>query len=267
MKKLLFILLLVVAAVFGADAKVKGKVVKGNSIEVWTDTTGTYTLMYEGSGRQSLADYAPICTLEVSGTVGYEDFIDVNTAPREARTIGVYDSENRRVGEIRLAALKSKSAKTPLYSFGVLTDVHYGVPKIDPVNDFERALDFFAAQGASMVCVCGDISEKGLEEDFKAVGEALICTDNGTYGTHGFVSDLLREHIGSYTSVCACGPKPMLRALAMLAEEAGIPCQVSMEERMGCGFGACMGCSCKTKYGNKRICKDGPVMEREEIIW
>lgn len=185
MKKLLFILLLVVAAVFGADAKVKGKVVKGNSIEVWTDTPGTYTLMYEGNGRQSLADYAPICTLEVSGTVGYEDFIDVNTAPREARTIGVYDSENRRVGEIRLAALKSKSAKTPLYSFGVLTDVHYGVPKIDPVNDFERALDFFAAQGASMVCVCGDISEKGLEEDFKAYANTVARSKIPVYTTTG----------------------------------------------------------------------------------
>lgn len=117
-----------------------------------------------------------------------------------------------------------------------------------------------------------DVSAVILEEDFKAVGEALICTDNGTYGTHGFVSDLLREHIGSYTSVCACGPKPMLRALAMLAEEAGIPCQVSMEERMGCGIGACLVCACglkgengETKYGH--VCKNGPVFDAKEVEW
>jgi dihydroorotate dehydrogenase electron transfer subunit len=86
------------------------------------------------------------------------------------------------------------------------------------------------------------------------------------------VSDLLREHIGSYTSVCACGPKPMLRALAMLAEEAGIPCQVSMEERMGCGIGACLVCACglkgengETQYGH--VCKNGPVFDAKEVEW
>lgn len=117
-----------------------------------------------------------------------------------------------------------------------------------------------------------DSSAVILEEDFKEVGEVMICTDNGTYGTHGFVSDLLREHIASYTSVCACGPKPMLRALAMLAQEADIPCQVSMEERMGCGIGACLVCACslkgengETKYGH--VCKNGPVFDAKEVEW
>ena len=67
-----------------------------------------------------------------------------------------------------------------------------------------------------------------------------------------------------YTYVYSCGPEPMLKALYNKSETSG---QFSFEERMGCGFGACMGCSCKTKYGNKRICKDGPVLEKEEIIW
>ena len=67
--------------------------------------------------------------------------------------------------------------------------------------------------------------------------------------------------------VMACGPTPMLAAVQALCETYGVPCQLSLEERMGCGFGACMGCSCKTKYGNKRICKDGPVLEKEEIVW
>ena len=69
-----------------------------------------------------------------------------------------------------------------------------------------------------------------------------------------------------YDSLYACGPEPMLRAVDAAAPE-GIPGQLSFEERMGCGFGACMGCSCQTKYGAKRICKDGPVLERSEIIW
>ena len=70
-----------------------------------------------------------------------------------------------------------------------------------------------------------------------------------------------------YAAVMACGPKIMLKTTYEAAKQAGVPCYVSMEERMGCGFGACMGCSCKTKYGNKRICKDGPVLEKEEIVW
>ena len=85
------------------------------------------------------------------------------------------------------------------------------------------------------------------------------------------MTDLLRERIAvkekPCTGILACGPTPMLKAIAAFAQEHQIPCQVSLEERMGCGFGACMGCSCKTKYGNKRICKDGPVLVKEEIIW
>ena len=102
-----------------------------------------------------------------------------------------------------------------------------------------------------------------------------ICTDDGSYGAHGFVSDLLRLHsdTNDFTGVCACGPKPMLKALAQIAEELGIPCQVSMEERMGCGIGACLVCACELKlkdgegvrYGH--VCKDGPVFDAKEVIW
>ena len=113
-----------------------------------------------------------------------------------------------------------------------------------------------------------------LEHDFEAVGTTHICTDDGSYGVHGFVSDVLKMHLDSFTGVCACGPKPMLKALAALAEEAGIPCQVSMEERMGCGIGACLVCACELKlkdgqegvrYGH--VCKDGPVFDAKEVVW
>lgn len=102
-----------------------------------------------------------------------------------------------------------------------------------------------------------------LESDFKALGaEVFVATADGSYGVKGFVTDAMKEI--EYTYFFTCGPMPMFKAIEAVAVTSG---QYSFEERMGCGFGACMGCSCKTKYGNKRICKDGPVLEREEIIW
>lgn len=101
------------------------------------------------------------------------------------------------------------------------------------------------------------------EKEFKALGaKVFVTTADGSYGIKGFVTDAMGEV--SYTYVYTCGPEPMLKAVYNASKTGG---QFSFEERMGCGFGACMGCSCKTKYGNKRICKDGPVLEKEEIIW
>ncbi len=102
-----------------------------------------------------------------------------------------------------------------------------------------------------------------LAKDLKALGaEVYIATVDGSAGVRGFVTDAIRDL--DYSYFYACGPLPMFRAVEKVAKTSG---QYSFEERMGCGFGACMGCSCKTKYGNKRICRDGPVLEREEIIW
>ena len=101
------------------------------------------------------------------------------------------------------------------------------------------------------------------EDEFKKLGaDVKVTTVDGSYGIKGFVTDAMKET--DYTYFFTCGPMPMFKAIEATATTSG---QYSFEERMGCGFGACMGCSCKTKYGNKRICKDGPVLEREEIIW
>ena len=101
------------------------------------------------------------------------------------------------------------------------------------------------------------------EEEFKALGcTVYVTTVDGSYGIPGFVTDALKDL--SYSHFCACGPEPMLKALYKASRTSG---QMSFEERMGCGFGACMGCSCKTLTGNKRICKEGPVMKKEEILW
>lgn len=101
------------------------------------------------------------------------------------------------------------------------------------------------------------------EEEFKMLGaEVIVATADGSKGVKGFVTDAMKGV--SYSYIYTCGPEPMLKAVYNAAESGG---QFSFEERMGCGFGACMGCSCETKYGNKRICKDGPVLDKEEIIW
>ena len=111
-----------------------------------------------------------------------------------------------------------------------------------------------------------------LEEDFRAVCETFVTTDDGSYARHGFVTDVLQELVADATGVAACGPKPMLKAIAAIAKQAGLPCQVSMEERMGCGIGACLVCACalkaengETRYGH--VCKDGPVFNAEEVEW
>ncbi len=106
-------------------------------------------------------------------------------------------------------------------------------------------------------------SEIFYEKEFKEIADSVIvATADGSYGVKGFVTDALKGV--DYTYFYTCGPEPMLKALFKATETEG---QLSFEERMGCGFGACMGCSCKTIYGNKRICKEGPVLKKEEILW
>ena len=101
------------------------------------------------------------------------------------------------------------------------------------------------------------------EDEFKKLGtEVTVCTADGSYGVRGFVTAAMENK--SYSYFYTCGPLPMLKAVAAAACTTG---QLSLEERMGCGFGACMGCTCKTVNGAKRVCKDGPVFEREEIEW
>ena len=99
--------------------------------------------------------------------------------------------------------------------------------------------------------------------------KVLIATDDGSLGYHGFVDALVRQELEkAYDAVLACGPKPMLRNVARVAEEFGVPCQVSMEERMGCGIGACLVCACDMKDGaRKHVCKDGPVFDAREVDW
>ena len=121
------------------------------------------------------------------------------------------------------------------------------------------------AEGKKVTAILGfnKADEVFGKEDFEAIGcKTIVTTVDGSMGVKGFVTDALKDI--DYSYFFTCGPEPMLKAVYNASETSG---QFSFEERMGCGFGACMGCSCKTKYGNKRICKDGPVLVKEEIIW
>ena len=120
-------------------------------------------------------------------------------------------------------------------------------------------------QGIKATVILGFNTQREIfyEEEFKALGcDVIVATADGSYGVKGFATTPLAEL--DYTYFYTCGPEPMLKAVYQATNTSG---QMSFEERMGCGFGACMGCSCKTLTGYKRICKEGPVMKKEEILW
>ncbi len=120
------------------------------------------------------------------------------------------------------------------------------------------------AEGKNVSVILGfnTASEVFYEQEFKNLGcDVTVTTVDGSFGVKGFVTDAYPEN---YSYFYTCGPEPMLKAIYKTSKTSG---QMSFEERMGCGFGACMGCSCKTIAGYKRICKDGPVMQKEEILW
>ncbi|MBQ7377181.1 MAG: dihydroorotate dehydrogenase electron transfer subunit [Clostridia bacterium] len=148
----------------------------------------------------------------------------------------------------------SKSGEAPLLIGGGV-----GVP---PMYYLCKRL---VSEGKKPTVVLGFNSAKDVfyEQEFAALGaRVIVVTADGSYGVRGFVTDAMKDL--DYTYFYTCGPMPMFRAIEAIVKTSG---QYSFEERMGCGFGACMGCSCKTLTGNKRICIDGPVLEREEIIW
>ena len=121
-----------------------------------------------------------------------------------------------------------------------------------------------AGKTVKVIAGFGSSDEVFYKEEFEKIGvDFTVTTVDGSCGIKGFVTNAL-ESVGEYSSICTCGPEPMLKALYSATSA---PAQFSFEERMGCGFGACMGCSCKTLTGYKRICKDGPVLCREEILW
>ena len=195
---------------------------------------GRLTLVYKtlGHGTEAMARMAMGGTLDVLTGLG-----------------NGYDTETNPA---------AMAAKAPLLLGGGV-----GVP---PLYGLCKKL---LAQGKTPVAVLGfnTCSEVILQADFEALGvKTLVATVDGTAGVKGFVTDAAML-AGAFDYVYTCGPEPMLKAVHRLCAQHNAGGQFSFEERMACGFGACMGCSCQTKYGAKRICKDGPVLTWEEIVW
>lgn len=186
------------------DGKATGQILSGNCIEVSPNDPGIYTLVYEGEDGLPLSDYTAICTLTAKEIAYYEEFIDVNIAPREAKIIGIYNSANDRQGSIPLAEFKPDFSKSPLYSFGVLSDVHIGRSAINPDTDFERALKFFNAKGVAHICICGDITQNGKEAEYQswaniaALADAPIYTATGNHDatSSGISPELWTKYTG-----------------------------------------------------------------------
>lgn len=152
----------------------------------------------------------------------------------------------------------SLSGDTPLLIGGGV-----GIP---PLYGLCKAL-LAAGKAPSVILGFNTAEEIFLQEDFEELlkdtdGKVYVTTVDGSAGTKGFVTDVMKDL--EYSFFYTCGPMPMFKAIESVAKTSG---QYSFEERMGCGFGACMGCSIQTKNGNKRVCKDGPVLMREEILW
>ncbi len=137
-------------------------------------------------------------------------------------------------------------------------------------------LSLAAEYGSRATAISGFRSANAviLQDDFKKFGaETVLCTDDGSLGIHGLVTapleDIMKE--GGVDAVYACGPMPMLKGVAKICSENGVFCEISLEERMACGVGACLGCACRTKRNDEEyfahVCKDGPVFNAEEVLW
>lgn len=142
-----------------------------------------------------------------------------------------------------------------------------GTPPLLPIARFYKgnttAISGFRTVSASI-----------LQKDFEAAGaKTILCTDDGTAGFHGFTTQALEEHLATQQCnvIYTCGPKVMMKGIAKIAKKYAVPCYVSMEERMGCGVGACLGCTCRTKDENgphmTRVCLNGPVFQASEVDW
>ena len=157
--------------------------------------------------------------------------------------------------------INPKAKKVVLIGGGI------GTPPMLPLARFygDKAVAISGFRNASAVI---------LQEDFINTGaETVLCTDDGSAGIHGFVTEPLKELAkqGGIDAVYACGPMPMLKGVAAICKENGIFCEISLEERMACGVGACLGCACRTlRDGDEyfaHVCKDGPVFNAEEVLW
>ena len=233
--------------------------------------------------NEALTDtvYKMVLSGDTSAITASGQFVNIQLAGKFLRrpiSVCDYDSQTLTIvykvvgkGTEQMSAMKSAEKLDILTGLGngydlslsgdkpVLLGGGVGVP---PMYNLAKKL---IALGKDVTVILGfnTKSEVFYEEEFKALGcNVIVATADGSHGVKGFATTPLAEL--DYTYFYTCGPEPMLKAVYKATSTSG---QMSFEERMGCGFGACMGCSCKTLTGYKRICKEGPVMKKEEILW
>jgi dihydroorotate dehydrogenase electron transfer subunit len=217
--------------------------------------------------------------------------VDNSVAPFLRRPFGIHRVNNRRVSilyEILGKATEILSRRKSGGYLDVLGPLGHGFDYGSPViiaGGMGVAPLFFLAEklaqdskftvaGKPIVLLGAKTKKQVLcEKEFKKLGcDVTIATDDGSRGFKGKVTDLLRHFLSNFrhrisTSICACGPRPMLKEISRIAKKYNIPAQVSLEEHMSCGIGACLGCVVNTKDGYKRVCKEGPVFQAGEVIW
>ena len=240
---------------------------------------GIFTII----SNEALTDtvYKMVLSGDTSAITASGQFVNIQLAGKFLRrpiSVCDYDSQTLTIvykvvgkGTEQMSAMKSAEKLDILTGLGngydlslsgdkpVLLGGGVGVP---PMYNLAKKL---IALGKDVTVILGfnTKSEVFYEEEFKALGcNVIVATADGSHGVKGFATTPLAEL--NYTYFYTCGPEPMLKAVYKATSTSG---QMSFEERMGCGFGACMGCSCKTLTGYKRICKEGPVMKKEEILW
>ena len=240
---------------------------------------GIYTI--KNTRQLAKNTYEMTLTGDASALTAPGQFINIQLAGKFLRrpiSVCSYDAESIRIifkavgkGTEQLAAMKAGETLDVLTGLGNGYDLNDageaplligGGAGVPPMFGLAEAL---LEKGITPTVILGfnTAEEVFYQEEFTKLGaKVFVATADGSVGEKGFVTDVMPKV--NYTYFYTCGPEPMLKAIDKVAETSG---QLSFEERMGCGFGACMGCTCETKYGNKRICKDGPVLRREEIIW
>lgn len=191
----------------------------------------------------------------------------------------------RLVFEVRGPGTEALSALEPGDEMDLLGPLGHGFRPLSPGSrvivvgggiGVPPLLETAARYGKNATAILGFRTKDAviLTKDFENAGcDTRLATDDGSAGYHGFVTGLLEQRLaeGPADLICACGPMAMLKGVAAMAEKAGISCQVSLEERMGCGVGACLVCACKTVREGKElyshVCKDGPVFESSEVVF
>jgi len=203
------------------------------SVANWQPGRVSFLIAKRGKGTQELAAMKSGEEAELIGPLGnaWEDFLPPEKSDKPIALIG---------GGIGLAPLYALLYDNPRYDF----DLYAGFKKGFRNDDEEHALLDAAV--------------------FKALN-VIVASEDGKTGHKGCIPDFLEPE--TFAAVCACGPEPMLKAVAEKCKKAGVPCFVSMERRMACGVGACLGCTVKTISGNRRCCADGPVFNADEVVF